>query len=56
MVDEACVLGVSIGISLYPDDGRDMDTLLQHADTAMYSVKRKGHSGYRFYQEIRSRA
>ncbi len=32
----------SIGISLFPDNGNDLDTLLHHADTAMYQAKRNG--------------
>src|SRR5581483_8089478 len=32
----------SIGISIYPDDGADVETLLQHADAAMYHAKRSG--------------
>jgi diguanylate cyclase (GGDEF)-like protein len=33
----------SIGISLYPDDGEDAQTLIAHADAAMYVAKRHGH-------------
>ena len=44
-------LGASIGISVFPDDGADADTLLQHADIAMYSVKTSGKRNYRFYDE-----
>lgn len=40
----------SIGISVYPEDGTDIDTLLKHADVAMYSAKKDGRNGYRFYQ------
>ena len=38
----------SIGISLYPDDGVDYDTLLKNADKALYEAKRKGRDGYHF--------
>ncbi|MCX7172694.1 MAG: EAL domain-containing protein [Proteobacteria bacterium] len=42
---------LSIGISVYPDDSRDIDTLLNLADTAMYSAKESGRNVYRFYTE-----
>lgn len=35
-------IGVSVGISIYPDDGEDLETLIKHADEAMYMAKRKG--------------
>ncbi len=38
----------SIGISLYPDDGDDYETLLDKADEALYKAKRKGRDGYHF--------
>lgn len=41
----------SIGIAVYPDDGKDFDTLLKKADTAMYQSKKSGRSTYRFYTE-----
>ena len=43
-------IGVSIGITHYPDDGRDQLTLLQHADLAMYAAKSK-HIGYSHYNQ-----
>ena len=43
---QLCVT-LSIGISLYPDDGKDVGSLLSHADTAMYFAKRSGRNAYR---------
>ena len=39
----------SIGIAIYPDDGQDLETLLMHADTAMYKAKEHGGSSYQAY-------
>jgi diguanylate cyclase (GGDEF)-like protein len=39
----------SIGVSVYPEDGRDGETLLKNADTAMYRAKDKGRGVYQFY-------
>jgi diguanylate cyclase (GGDEF)-like protein/PAS domain S-box-containing protein len=39
----------SIGISLYPYDGTDEETLIKHADTAMYQAKELGKNNFRFY-------
>lgn len=40
----------SIGVSVFPDDGQDAETLIKHADTAMYQAKENGCQGYRFFE------
>ena len=40
---------VSMGIALYPEDGRTFETLLQQADTAMYQAKASGRDAFRFF-------
>lgn len=39
----------SIGVAMYPVDGRDIDTLLRHADLAMYRAKDEGGGNFRFF-------
>jgi diguanylate cyclase (GGDEF)-like protein len=42
-------LSPSIGIAMFPRDGDNVDTLLSHADAAMYQVKTSGRNNYRFF-------
>jgi diguanylate cyclase (GGDEF)-like protein/PAS domain S-box-containing protein len=49
--DATLQISPSIGIALYPENGRDVDTLLNHADTAMYEVKQSGKNGYRLFHQ-----
>ena len=42
-------ISCSIGISIYPEHGKDINTLKANADAAMYQVKRNGRNHYRFF-------
>ena len=44
-------VSASIGIALYPDHGSDTETLLDHADQAMYQAKNEGKNTFRFFSE-----
>lgn len=41
----------SIGIALFPQNGKDSETLLRHADMAMYEAKKSGRNTYRFFSD-----
>ncbi|WP_018230354.1 putative bifunctional diguanylate cyclase/phosphodiesterase [Methyloversatilis universalis] len=41
----------SIGIAVFPDNGEDPETLLRHADMAMYAAKQRGRNTYEFFTE-----
>ncbi|MEN6520400.1 MAG: EAL domain-containing protein [Armatimonadota bacterium] len=45
------VVSGSIGISIFPADGDDAETLVKNADTAMYRAKEMGRNNYQFYTE-----
>jgi diguanylate cyclase (GGDEF)-like protein len=45
----ALSVAASIGISVYPEDGRDPEQLLQHADIALYTAKDRGRGNHQFY-------
>jgi diguanylate cyclase (GGDEF)-like protein/PAS domain S-box-containing protein len=40
----------SIGLSIYPDDGLNAETLIKNADTAMYQAKENGHQSFQFFK------
>ncbi len=46
----------SIGIAVYPDDGRDAETLIRNADAAMYHAKELGRANYQFFTEQMNQA
>ncbi len=43
------VVTISIGIAIFPQDGRSPDVLIKNADSAMYAAKKEGKNTYRFY-------
>ncbi len=47
--DHEIIITTSIGVSIYPDDGADANTLTKHADVAMYRAKDKGRDNFQRY-------
>jgi len=45
-------ISASIGVSVFPEDGVDAETLLQHADAAMYHAKKNGRSTFQFFAPV----
>lgn len=47
--DQSLSVTMSAGVAVFPDDGEDIDALLQRADTALYQAKAKGGNAYQFF-------
>ncbi len=57
LLGEECRMTASIGISIYPKDGEDEQSLMKNADIAMYYAKEEGKNNYQFYsKEIQSQS
>ena len=56
LVGREVYVTASIGISLYPNDGKDVDNLLKNADVAMYHAKSKGRNNYQHYSQYMTSA
>jgi diguanylate cyclase (GGDEF)-like protein len=48
---EKISISASIGISIFPDDGNDAETLLKYSDTALSHAKEKGRNNYKFFKD-----
>ncbi|MGA9110363.1 MAG: PAS domain S-box protein [Smithella sp.] len=51
LMGEECRVTASIGISIYPENGEDEQTLIKNADVAMYFAKEEGKNNYQFYSK-----
>jgi diguanylate cyclase (GGDEF)-like protein/PAS domain S-box-containing protein len=49
--EHTIVITASIGLAIFPGDGEDFDTLLKHADTALYHAKGQGRNNFQFFTE-----
>jgi diguanylate cyclase (GGDEF)-like protein len=49
--DRDVVIGASIGIAVFPEDGTDSETLFKHADTAMYHAKENGRNDFEYFSD-----
>lgn len=47
--NQSCTVGASIGVSIFPNNSKDQDTLLRQADQAMYAAKQSGKNCYQLY-------
>ena len=44
-------ISISVGIVIFPKDGRDREVLIKHADTAMYNAKKRGKNTFQYYSK-----
>ncbi|BCO28957.1 hypothetical protein MIZ03_3867 [Rhodoferax lithotrophicus] len=51
VTDKELAMTISVGVSIYPEDGSDFDTLLKKADMAMHRAKNDGGNAYRFFNQ-----
>lgn len=51
---QRATVGASIGISVFPEDGKTLDELARAADEAMYAVKEEGRNNFKFYKDIKN--
>lgn len=51
VLGESFFISASIGVALYPSDGESLDTVLKHADQAMYQAKKLGRNRFSFYTD-----
>jgi diguanylate cyclase (GGDEF)-like protein len=49
IVEDSLEIGVTIGVSIFPDDGEDARTLIRNADAAMYHAKERGRNKYQYF-------
>jgi diguanylate cyclase (GGDEF)-like protein/PAS domain S-box-containing protein len=54
--DRDFAVSCSVGIAVFPDDGRDAETLIRNADAAMYHAKELGRANYQFFTEQMNQA
>ncbi len=56
LTDHEVIISPSIGITVFPEDGDDVETLLKNADLAMYFAKRSGRNSFQYYQAAMNEA
>jgi diguanylate cyclase (GGDEF)-like protein/PAS domain S-box-containing protein len=54
--EHSCIVGASIGIAVFPDDGATMEEVSKAADVAMYRVKHGGRNAFCFYSDVEPRS